>query len=455
MHIYPWISTRTHYLKKELSISIIYNAKHMVYYLLKGVGSKLWKLIVKYQDIDKVESFAKSNHCENELYSLLAELKEKEIISLSEIYKKVDYNHLSKPICFVNPDYMFFYFNWSNVVFKLGYINSLYIELSYKCNLKCKHCYNHKNMNEYVISFKQAKKAIDEAYDLGISTVTLTGGEPTINEDFLKIAKYIRSRYLELHINTNGQVLYDDEKLFKELVDIYPSCIKLSLYSMDSNVHDYITGVEGSWKKTINVIEKLNKCGIFTTIATPVLSYNKNCYKEVKEYADKNGIWSGGNCVFINNPENNNLSAKLDYKDLEQFYIDKLENPKNITKKNFEKNDIAICEAGYERVCVNPKFEVTPCVAVDYVLGNLNLTTLNEIKETTLIDFRKKFVRKNLKECFKEEYCKYCFYCSDTASFNNSFMKKQPILCENAKAYYNAVLFNKKRGIKYEETSKI
>ena len=455
MHIYSWISTRTHYLKKERSISLIYDAKHWVYYLLKGVGSNLWELIVKYQDINKLESLAKSINCEDELYSLLAELKEKEIIGISQIYKKGDYNHLSKPIGFVNPDYKFFYFNWSNVVFKLGYINSLYIELSYKCNLKCKHCYNHKNMNEYVISFKQAKKAIDEAYDLGISTVTLTGGEPTINEDFLKIAKYIRSRYFELHINTNGQVLYDDEKLFKKLVDIYPSCIKLSLYSMDSNVHDYITGVEGSWKKTISVIERLNKCGIFTTIATPVLSYNKNCYKEVKEYADKNGIWSGGNCVFINNPENNNLSAKLDYKDLEQFYIDKLENPKNIMQKNFEKKNIAICEAGYERICVNPKFEVTPCVAVDYVLGNLNLTTLNEIKETTLIDFRKKFVRKNLTECFKEEYCKYCFYCSDTACFNNSFMKKQPILCENAKAYYNALLFNKNRGIKYEETSKI
>ena len=207
---------------------------------------------------------------------------------------------------------------------------------------------------------------------------------------------------------------------------------------MEENIHDYITGVKGSLQKTLNVIQKLKETSIFIDIATPVLSYNKDCYKEVQKYATSIGVEYRDNCVFTNNPENSNLNSKLSYKEIKQFYIDKF--GVNQIKPRFFKDEYSICEAGYDRLCITPKLDVIPCVAFEYILGNLNSTTLEKIKETTLEDFKKIFIRKNLTECFNEEYCSYCHYCPDSSVFEKNFMKKHPILCENAKAYYNALV---------------
>ena len=445
LEINSWICTKTHYLNKNFSVSLIYDIKHQKHYFLKGISSNLWDLIVKYKNIAKLCKIVKNSHEENELESLLYELKEKNIINTNKSFLKSNYNYLANSISIESPNFQFFYNKWVEFVCSHGLINMLSLELNYRCNLKCRHCYNHKNIDKYYISYKNAKKVIDEACKLGISIVSITGGECTINPDFLKIAKYVRSKYLELHINTNGQILYDNKKFFNELLKIYPSKIKVSLYSMDKNAHDSITNVNGSWEKTVNIVKELKEKGVDVHIITPVLQYNKDSYKGVKEFANSINVKTNSNCLFIHNPENNNLSAKLNYKDIEQYYIDNFKEVELLKRNKFEKNNKAICEAGFERLCITPRLDVTPCVAVDYNLGNLETMTLTQIYNTTLQDFRKTFIRSNLTECFNEEYCKYCFYCSDTACFNNTFMKKQPILCENAKAYYNAVLYYKNK----------
>ena len=444
MEVYSYICTRTHYIRDNFSVSLIYDVKHCLHYLLKGIGSNLWDIIVKYQNFDRIMSYARNNHLEKELSAILFELKKKEIINTDKTFEKSDYNYLGNAISFNSRHIKYFLDKWTKFTYNHGFIKDLVIELSYKCNLKCKHCYNHKNINEYNISFEQAKKAIDEAYNLGISAVRLTGGECTLNKDFLKICEYIKSRRLELFIYTNGQLFNDNEELFEKIVSLYPSLIQYSIYSMDSGIHDNITGVKGSWQKTINAIHKSINSKILVRIATPVLSYNKDSYKEITKFANSIGAIHINSCIFTNNPENNNLASKLSYDEIEQYHINKLN--KADLRQHFKKDKFSICEAGSDRLCLTPKLDITPCISFDYVLGNLNSTTLAEIKKTTLKEFKKIFVRENLTECFNEEYCKYCRYCPDTSLLDNTFMKKRPILCENAKAYYNAVLYHKNKG---------
>ncbi len=457
MKLCLYICTRTYFLSENVSVSLILDAKHKVYYFLKGISSTLWDLIVKYQDFEEVMSYAKNNNIENELSALLYELKERKIITTDKTFEKSNYNFLANKI-FDKPSKQMQYFDVKMSEFALchGFINALILELNYNCNLKCKHCYNHKNIDKY-LSFEEAKKAIDEAYNMGIFTVRLTGGECTINKDFLKICEYIRSKYLKLCVFTNGQTFSDNDELFKKFINLYPSFIQYSIYSMDENVHDSITGVKGSWQKTMNAINKTKEYpNIHMKIATQLISYNKESYKEVQEFANSIGAIYGDNCIFTSNPENNNLHLKMTYDEIKKFYMEKTP-ILPFMKPRFKKDDNLICEAGSDRLCITPRLDVMPCVAFDYVLGNLNKTSLVEIKETTLKDFKKKFIRKNLTECFDEEYCKYCFYCPDTSSYNNTFMKKQPISCENAKAYYNALksVYFDKKGKNSEKVSKI
>lgn len=441
MQIFSYISTRTFFIKDSYSVSLIYDSCNNISYFLKGVSSNIWAQIVECNDYKKLKFYATKNNINRELDSLLYLLKEKQIIKCDEQFEKSTFDFLSNAISVKSKNFDYFIEKWKKLSASLGLIDTLIMELSYKCNLRCKHCYNHKNIDDFM-SFEDAKKTIDQAYEFGIRSVRLTGGECTIHKDFLKICEYIRSKRLELHIYSNGQVLSDDEKFYSKLINLYPSHIQLSIYSMDPDKHDYITGVKGSFKKTINLINRLRNTSICIDIATPVLSYNFDCYKEILKYANSIGATFHDNCIFTNNPENNNLVSKLSYEQIKQFYLDKYGHDSILPR--FKKDNYSICEAGYDRLCVTPNLDVTPCVAFDYKLGNLNTTTLMEIYKTKLDEFKKIFIRKNLTDCFNFEYCKYCHYCPDMSILDNTFMKKRPILCENAKAYYNSVVIDKK-----------
>ena len=85
MKLNKWICTKTHYISDSFSVSLVYDIKNRVHYFLKGISSNLWDIIVKNQNFDKVKNYAIVNNLENELNSLLYELKEKNIIKINTI----------------------------------------------------------------------------------------------------------------------------------------------------------------------------------------------------------------------------------------------------------------------------------------------------------------------------------------------------------------------------------
>lgn len=402
------MNTRTYYLKDiDCKVSLINDFKNHTFYILKNELAQKWE---KAKDKEKF---------------LLKVRNDKDI--------KCAINTESQNIKYFSAQ-LFEFFIENNI------ISFLHIELNYKCNLKCKHCFNPKNMDEYFISFAQAKKIIDEAYKSDIYGIALTGGECTINKDFLKIAKYVREKRMPLSILTNGQKLYDDENLYNELLSINPSNFQISVYSMQSEEHDNITGVKGSHHKTLSIIKRLREKNINVYIACPQISYNIGSYKEVKKYADEIGAGFSTGCNFIYNKNNKNLNAKCRLEDIEKFYCDTLAMNEN---RNFKKSDGRICNAGKNTLSICPNLDITPCTGFNYVLGNYNTTSLKKLQEKVLPKFREKFIKSNLKECFKHEYCKYCRYCSIQSTHETGFLKKSPILCEDARAYYNAYLKHK------------
>ena len=45
----------------------------------------------------------------------------------------------------------------------------------------------------------------------------------------------------------------------------------------------------------------------------------------------------------------------------------------------------------------------------------------------------KNLKKKNLKECFQEEYCKYCTYCPGITFLENKFLERYEPFCKEAK----------------------
>lgn len=448
--INPWISTQSYLLKKSNSlISIIVDNRLGIHYILKGETSNLWKIIYSTLNPKEIMEYANKNGIYDLLQDFLYELKRKQIIELSGVENKTQiksFKYLTKGVSIKNETFKRYRVVLNTIFAKDNYLESILLELTYNCNLKCKHCFNPKEENNYQITFETAKNIIDEAYNEGVLFVSLTGGECTRNKDFLKIAKYIKSKFIGVEILSNLQSLYDDDDLFNEIINLHPQTIYTSLYSMNPDVHDKITGIKGSHYKTICVLKRLREKNINTWINfVPTALGNCYDYEKILKFAEEYGIESNLSAGFIINSKNKNICAKLSETDLQNIYIKYF----NLFDGNmkFEKDNHRICAAGSVTLCVSPNLDIKPCSGFPCIYGNYKTTTIKKLRETIIQDFQKKFIRKNLEGCFEHEYCQYCTFCPCCGNFEeDDYMKKSETLCQQAKAHYNAAMYYKNRN---------
>lgn len=424
--------------KDNKVVTFIYNEKNRNYFVLKDVVAEVWNFLLIETDYQKIYSFVKSKIQKDKLDEIIAEFKYYNLITTDFNISKKQFGYISLAINENDNNFDSFFKYRNEIKHKKYPLDMLYLQLNYNCNLTCKHCFNHKNMNEYEINFENATSIIDDACKLGVETITLSGGECTLNKSFIDIAKYIRKKHIKLRVLTNGIELYNNENLFNELVLISPSEIKTSLYSMDSNIHDYITSVKGSHYKTLSAIKKLRKHNIKVVINSFQTSLNIGCYKEVEKFANSIGATFATSVQLINNIDNKNKYTELDNINKKKYYLDEC-----IFKTRKEQNidpSSPVCGAGTNFLSIAPNLDVHPCLDVDYRLGNIKENSLLYIWENTLPDFRKFFINKNRKECFKYEYCKFCDYCPTNAVFETEFMKSCPSCCNEAKCFYETYL---------------
>lgn len=317
------------------------------------------------------------------------------------------------------------------------FLGNLFFELTHKCNLNCIHCYQSDHNDNTELKFETVKKIIDETIPKGLFTVTLSGGECTLNKDFLKIAKYIREKRLRLCLITNGQELYDNPILFDELVELYPHKISLSLYGITPDTHDKITQVKGSFNKTINVINKLNEKNIYVQIKYFILNNNVHEFKQVLEYGKKNKICIQYSAHLINNFSNNNAKLKLSEEELYKLITDKesllyVGNSKP-SELNEEYLNLSACKGGVNSLAIYPNLDVSFCPTYKISLGNLKDKSIIDIwtgKKNIECQNKK---RKDIVDCFNKEYCRFCAYCPSFPISEGNGFGKSDILCSIAK----------------------
>lgn len=90
-----------------------------------------------------------------------------------------------------------------NLNTKIKKPNRLDLPITHRCNLNCNFCFYHKR-NKKDLSFEKIKKIIN--YFNG-NFICLSGGEPTLRKDLIKIIKYISKRKKIPILITNGITL--------------------------------------------------------------------------------------------------------------------------------------------------------------------------------------------------------------------------------------------------------
>src|SRR5271169_3599182 len=93
---------------------------------------------------------------------------------------------------------------------KLGIPLSAQIDLTYRCNERCIHCYlDHSDHGEMTTA--EIKNLLDQMADAGVFYLTISGGEILMRRDFFEILEHARARTFCIKLNTNGVLIREKE----------------------------------------------------------------------------------------------------------------------------------------------------------------------------------------------------------------------------------------------------
>ena len=135
------------------------------------------------------------------------------------------------------------------------------------------HCYlDHDDKGEMTTA--QIKNVLDQLAEAGVFFLVFSGGEVFMRQDFLEIVEYARGLQCNVKLKTNGVMIHEYEA--QRLRDLGVEQAQLSVYSHRPHVHDAITKLPGSLKRTINSIRFLKWHGLKVTMSNVLMTVNRD-----------------------------------------------------------------------------------------------------------------------------------------------------------------------------------
>lgn len=351
-----------------------------------------------------IEKLEREEIDKEEILEILRELAENRIINSNIEYK----SNKEIPNNFLTAPFRIFY------------------DITYKCNLRCKHCFtNSGNKNPKELTLKEKLELVEQMAELGVERVSIAGGEPFCSEDLYDFIKKCNEYDIGVSISTNGTLFT------KENINIINNLkIKNLTISFDGGSKesmDFIRG-KGTYDKVIEGLDNLKKYykGKYS-IKTTLMKNNINEIENLINIAIKykcnmikfNCVREDGRAVL--NKEDIILTQEEYIKTIEEieYLKDKyicdidIKAPLNIfcdDEYEFIEELGFGCFAGKESFCINPLGDVKPCshFPKEFICGNIKNNTLESIWKNSdiLTKFRQLEGNKECNNCDKYTYCR-------------------------------------------------
>lgn len=153
----------------------------------------------------------------------------------------------------------------------LGVPLSVQFDITYRCNERCVHCYlDHDDHGEMTTA--EVCNVISQLADAGVFFLTLSGGEVLMRRDFFEIVAHARRLLFNVKMKTNAVMIREAEA--RRIRELGVEQVQISVYSHRPEVHDAITKLPGSLRRTIAAIRFLKSAGLKVAIANVLMTPN-------------------------------------------------------------------------------------------------------------------------------------------------------------------------------------
>lgn len=250
------------------------------------------------------------------------------------------------------------------------------LDLTYRCNEKCVHCYlDHHDHGE--MKTAEIKHLLDEMAEAGVFILTLSGGEIFLRKDFFEILEHARRLMFCVKLKTNAVLIREREAA--RLRDLDIESIQISIYSHRPEVHDAITLLPGSLKRSVDAIRFLKSQGLRVIVANVLMTENMADYPGVRALAEELGV----ECTLdptvtpMMDGDRSILKLNVDRDTLRQVFRDESmvgdaeEFCAIAAEPGKDELEATPCSAGHTACYVSPYGDVFPCVQFPLPTGNV------------------------------------------------------------------------------------
>ncbi len=303
------------------------------------------------------------------------------------------------------------------------------IDVTSRCNLRCKHCRVNEIDNE--MSIDQIEYIFNKLKDFKPRGVFISGGEPLMRKDIVEIVKKSKKLAPVTILNTNSLLLTED--LLKELIEVGLDYIQVSIDGTQK-IHDYIRG-EGTYNKAVEKMKMINKYSDKIKLHINCVVSKKNI-DNMEELArqildvEKLDVQIFGFKRFIPSNVLKDTAAlgkeglKKLYENLgilQERYKDRTRIVSDMPMKNVFNEEKAIkvmekydlncvgCSAGVNGISIRNDGTVTPCTLLYISCGNILNEGLDEIlNNVDMIKIKERELKGKCGECKYKSICGGC-----------------------------------------------
>jgi MoaA/NifB/PqqE/SkfB family radical SAM enzyme len=288
-------------------------------------------------------------------------------------------------------------------------LSFIWLEITPICNLTCVHCYAEagpKQTLEGTMTFDNWVRVISEAASLGCLAVQFIGGEPTLHPKLIELIEVAKKRgFSFIEVFTNASHITD--RLFETFVK-HNVHVATSFYSAEVAVHEKITGVKGSFRRSVDGIRRIVAANLPLRVGIIEMEENQKQVPQTVEFLKSLGVNSiGGDKL-----RKVGRSAINDNNESEQF-------------------DELCGECWKGNLCITSSGDTFPCIFSRKTnIGNAKMGLGSLLESQTLGNFRVavKELEKNRGQspqacdpCHPNDTCAPCFPCDPSSGCEPCF----------------------------------
>jgi MoaA/NifB/PqqE/SkfB family radical SAM enzyme len=252
------------------------------------------------------------------------------------------------------------------------------------CPQNCGYCYNRGREGD-LMDTETILAAIRDLKSMGVFWIGLTGGEPLLNRDIVRIVESI-GEDCSAKLFTTGSTL--TEKLASDLKKAGLFYVTVSLDHSDEEMHDRIRGSKGAFRTALRALQIFRSLGEMHVSVSTVLSgdmLRSERVEELLEFFKRLGVneawlseakpsaqacWDSG--TVITETERRDLIGLQDrWNTRGGMTVNYL--------SHFEDREHFGCTAGNKMIFIDPFGEVSPCVFIPMSFGNVREGSLRSL----------------------------------------------------------------------------